>query len=408
MNFFKKTSLLCLIFLSIFFLVNYGLATDRPLEVVYPQIPGAPKLETVTAGLPEYVAYIFYFAVITIGFIIFGVLVYGGVLYLTSIGNPERLSEAKKSMLSGILGAIILLSAYLIFYTIDPHLVILDIAEIDPLAPMLFPGLYVCNYRDDAIQGILANYLQRKDTAKRIEAARELKKIMSPVDGSFCRMFTSSTNFPNFVVKGNKNTFFVIPKEIFKPGEIRYLSEYNIILHERDNFGGRCHIPIKENLYPEGMAGGFAPRVGHFGQLNFTARSFTLFRQSPGGGEITLYSCYHHEHNICPPNVDPVDRSFSVGGAAKEIQFVAAGDLENLKNNVRSIRVNGNAFAVIYDKADAQNNTRCEVISRNVFNLSAHPIGQCGRACNVITRAITERACYPCIESAHIINGERI
>jgi len=57
-------------------------------------------------------------------------LTWGGVLYLTSAGKPEKLDQAKKQIFSALLGIIILLSSYIILKTINPELVELQLPRL--------------------------------------------------------------------------------------------------------------------------------------------------------------------------------------------------------------------------------------------------------------------------------------
>jgi len=91
---------------------------DAGLELVYPEIPGAATPQYISVGIPKYVEYLFKLAVWGIGIIIFLVLLYQGFMYFTSAGNPQKYTDAIDGIKSAGLGAIILLSAYLIFNTI--------------------------------------------------------------------------------------------------------------------------------------------------------------------------------------------------------------------------------------------------------------------------------------------------
>lgn len=91
------------------------------LELNYPVI-GGQTLSTNT-DLPNLVNYIFNFAIGFSGLLAFGVLVYSGMIYLTSAGNPAKMTEAKDRIFSAFLGLIILLCAYIILSTINPDLV---------------------------------------------------------------------------------------------------------------------------------------------------------------------------------------------------------------------------------------------------------------------------------------------
>jgi len=98
-------------------------AQERELEVEYPEIFGLEP-ETIRTGLPEYVRYIFNFSIVIVGFVLFGSLIWGGILYLTSTGNIVKLKEARDQISSAFLGTILLLSGYIILTTINPNLTI--------------------------------------------------------------------------------------------------------------------------------------------------------------------------------------------------------------------------------------------------------------------------------------------
>lgn len=96
----------------------------KPTEITYPDVPGAITPVTIKTALPEYVRYIFNFFVFISGLICFGVLIYAGVIYLTSAGNPGKQKEATSRIGSAFLGIIIIFGSYLISTTINPQLVI--------------------------------------------------------------------------------------------------------------------------------------------------------------------------------------------------------------------------------------------------------------------------------------------
>jgi len=60
-------------------------------------------------------------------------LIAGGIIYLTSAGDPEKLSRAKKQIFAALLGIVILLSSYLILRTINPELVTIELPQLKPI-----------------------------------------------------------------------------------------------------------------------------------------------------------------------------------------------------------------------------------------------------------------------------------
>ncbi|MEW6610169.1 MAG: hypothetical protein AB1352_00870 [Patescibacteria group bacterium] len=90
-------------------------------------ISGKPvPLDSKTIG--EYIAGIYYFLIASIGLLaVIGIMI-GGFKYLMAGGSPEKITEAKSSIMSAIVGFIIALTSYLLFYTINPRLVEFDTA----------------------------------------------------------------------------------------------------------------------------------------------------------------------------------------------------------------------------------------------------------------------------------------
>jgi len=124
----KIKKMFLILFLALFLnlaLFNFSLA----LEINYPVIPGAlPPLEDISNFL-DFAKYIFNFAIILAGLFAFIMIIFGGVRFLISAGNPSSIKEAKDQILSAILGLVILLSAWIILTTINPQLVILKYLE---------------------------------------------------------------------------------------------------------------------------------------------------------------------------------------------------------------------------------------------------------------------------------------
>lgn len=124
----KKFSIFLILgFLMVFVLPFFASA----LEINYPEILGfKPKIGI---GLEDYVKYIFNFSIIASGLIALASLIWGGILYLYSAGDPSKLKEAKEQVSGAVIGLTILLSSYLLLSTINPELLILKLPEIIPV-----------------------------------------------------------------------------------------------------------------------------------------------------------------------------------------------------------------------------------------------------------------------------------
>lgn len=121
----KKYLVLLLIIFSLF-LVRVSLVESQALlelELDYPEFGGFDLNED--QDINELIAWFYYFIVGISGFAAFIMLVWGGFQWLTSAGNPARISEAKDRLTSAFLGLIIILASFLILQVINPELVTL-------------------------------------------------------------------------------------------------------------------------------------------------------------------------------------------------------------------------------------------------------------------------------------------
>ncbi len=83
--------------------------------------------EPPTKGLPtnlgQLIQQIFGWALSVLGIAVFVMFFYSGFLWLTAAGNTSRIGDAKSHMTNAVFGAVLLLSSYLILYTINPDFV---------------------------------------------------------------------------------------------------------------------------------------------------------------------------------------------------------------------------------------------------------------------------------------------
>ncbi|MGB7957564.1 MAG: pilin [Minisyncoccia bacterium] len=107
-----------------FLLVAPGFAFAQ--TVINAGLPGVgPVTPTTSPG--TFVESFYVFALMIGGVLAFGAVVYGGVLYAISAGNPGKQSEGKEWIKSAIYGLLLLAGAYLVLYTINPNLVNLNL-----------------------------------------------------------------------------------------------------------------------------------------------------------------------------------------------------------------------------------------------------------------------------------------
>ncbi len=129
----KKIALFSLLLLLFFLGADFVSA----LEVNYPNLPDTEPpqqfLQRVSPeeALPLYIDYFFKLAIWILGFVAFGATVYGGTLYLTSTGEPEKLNKAREYLSSAFFGVLILLTSYLVLSIISPDLIKLEPPKIE-------------------------------------------------------------------------------------------------------------------------------------------------------------------------------------------------------------------------------------------------------------------------------------
>ena len=165
-----------IIFLLLLFLFSLSFGFAFAQEVEYPEIPGAPT-PSIKSGLPNYVKYIYNFAIALAGLLALFVLMWSGVQYFTSAGKPDVLKSAKSRIKSALLGVLILLLSYLILITINPQLIIFHLPGLEEIPPEELPETPISPLiRSDLLGRIkeMAETVKKipggiKDTAEKIE-----------------------------------------------------------------------------------------------------------------------------------------------------------------------------------------------------------------------------------------------
>lgn len=95
----------------------------KELEISWPEFGGIQITKDTT--LPQLVKYMFNFAMGIGGIAAFAMLVWGGFLYLTSVGDPSKQRNARDRITSALIGLLLLLASYLLLQVVNPDLLIL-------------------------------------------------------------------------------------------------------------------------------------------------------------------------------------------------------------------------------------------------------------------------------------------
>lgn len=113
------------------FLVSLMLfMTSIPVTHVFAQaqitiatsVPGNYGAAAAAASPGAFIANLYIFALIIGGLLAFGIIVFGGIKYMASAGNPSGQGDAKEWIESALLGLLLLVGAYFILDVINPQL----------------------------------------------------------------------------------------------------------------------------------------------------------------------------------------------------------------------------------------------------------------------------------------------
>lgn len=152
---FIKFSLMCFIFFSfIGFIPMPANAVEDPI-IFQPQIgiPGFDKATPLTENNTSYIAKLikaFYDYGLSIGGILAAlVLMAGGLIWLTSGGSSDKITQAKGLMIGSITGLGLLFGAWIILNTINPYLLEFKIRDIKGVV-----AVFIADGDDGIIDGI--------------------------------------------------------------------------------------------------------------------------------------------------------------------------------------------------------------------------------------------------------------
>ena len=93
-----------------------------------------------TQNIGELISDIYDIAIGIVGFAVFIQFIHAGILYLTAAGNAAGTHHAKEIMQNAVIGALLLLSSYLILNVINPDLVKTNVFNFDEITK-LFPKI---------------------------------------------------------------------------------------------------------------------------------------------------------------------------------------------------------------------------------------------------------------------------
>ncbi|MEK7634614.1 MAG: hypothetical protein AAB396_01880, partial [Patescibacteria group bacterium] len=120
-------SFVAIIFVFSFASVVFGASTNIACDKYKYPWCDAKDLE----GKSGLINTIYNYSLVLVGIVALGAIIYGGILYTMSAGNPSGQTEATQWITGAIWGLILLLGAALLFNTINPEIVSLNLPKLE-------------------------------------------------------------------------------------------------------------------------------------------------------------------------------------------------------------------------------------------------------------------------------------
>ncbi len=324
------------IFLIIFFLIVLGVVVYTPSLAQQPrfetELPGTTvEWDTVSveSQVPTYIKEIIRILSIFAGVIAFFSLAYGGFLWITSSGEPLKIQKSRSRIIHALVGLVFVFTAVTLANSIDPKLTELVEVQIEEV-------------RDYSQSGI---YLSSDGSFYENNEAERMNKVR--------KVIRSERTLGSFAREGSVKAVRI---QNPKREEGRFLTA--IVLHEEEDFKGRCVIYYNSN---EGESTDIVipTNVGE----NFT--SISVLRINPNEA-----NSYGHVKVYDKPDLVGNEKDLN----KLQYTFTSLSDFQ-----VWSIDIEGSYAVILADNPSWDTMTQCVVFqgSRPIPTLVGHPMNQC-------------------------------
>ncbi len=101
--------------------IGVAQSADQGYTLLEP-LPGTGTAPGTSVSLSGYLEAVFAFGISLAGIFAVLMIVIGGIQYITAYGNPGQAESAKNRICQALLGLLLVVSAWLILYTINPDL----------------------------------------------------------------------------------------------------------------------------------------------------------------------------------------------------------------------------------------------------------------------------------------------
>ena len=104
------------------FFAAIGVAQSANQGYLLEPLPGTETAPGTSTSLSGYLQAVFAFGMSLAGIFAVLMIVIGGIQYITAYDNPGRAGSAKNTIWQALIGLLLVVSAWLILYTINPDL----------------------------------------------------------------------------------------------------------------------------------------------------------------------------------------------------------------------------------------------------------------------------------------------
>lgn len=380
-----------------------GFFAPKSLEIEYVPVPQAPLPTTTDTALPEYVKYLYIFAIICCGIVALVVLVIAGVRYMSSAGSASQMKDSKDQIYSALLGLAILLCSWLILNTINPQLTFLRAPDEMYILPDIAPGVYFCQKRVDIVglynerrQASTQEGTQLKATAQRLNAtADEINKncYISPGAGNI------KTEF-----QGKITHVYLVPAY--------QQHQYGVLVYGENGFQGESKAIYGDSF--GGVSQMDQPSEWPVSEIKISsAKPFVLNFNPDSSWYAELYELVHYNRDDikgragkekCEPGTGTSDATSECPLPQSEM-FAGLGALTGQGNKVGSVKIDGKMFLILKkDSGEFTTGSEIEAISTpGDSNLYDNIVGTWDKRCKEETAEYPEGRIYPCANQAILV-----
>ncbi len=393
------------IFLAIFLfsgIAEAGPVAPRPLEVSYPEIPHIPPL-TKTVSLPVYVKYLYYLIITLSGILAFGVLVYAGFTYFTSVGNPVKMQESIDRIRSCIIGLLLLFGSWLILRTINPQLTVLRSPdELPPIIPDINRGIYFCKE-----QVAIPKFWEDKITAegetpeKQKQIVAEMLSIKKTIEENCYQLSTRGNVKKEF--EGKIKFIYLVP-DYFEE------RQYGVIIYEERDFQGKGTVIFGDGKKPilENPVEWSLEKEKVFSPASAKPFSLNLHPLSSWYVELYQFTDFNRDVKLSSQSQQPAQKKYTV--ASLDLSTNISTPVHNIGLGtffeIGSLKIEGDLIVVFFkDPGPWYLTSDIDIYTESDSNLNDNPMGRWNPRCVEKRRPVLEDRYFPCADHMVVISA---